>query len=146
MTQYGPRVSRRDRLSSPEPPAIRVPKLATRRNERDQGEDGGNQQSASQNCQIEVIPGAGSANRAGPMGIRGDATIATTTAPMAPKIVTTPARIRDRMNRSDRVMPMALRVGFSAASSTTWRPISWDITTRVIKPASNAKERGQSPR
>ena len=88
---------------------------------------------------LTSIPGAGSANRAGPMGISGDAAMAITTAAAAPAVVTTATLARDSTTRPDRLMPRARRIGNSAESRTSWRFSSCPTTASAISPASAAK-------
>ena len=85
------------------------------------------------------IPGLGSATRAGPIGINGDAAMATATATSAPKRVTIPTRRSDNTTRSRRLIPRALKTGCSLESRRTWRPMSWDMTASAISPARAAK-------
>ena len=84
------------------------------------------------------MPGAGSASRAGPIGINGEAAMATPTARTAPARVTAATRARDNPARLARVMPSARRIGNSTESSTSWRASSWPITTSPISPARTA--------
>ena len=84
-------------------------------------------------------PGSGSASRAAPIGISGEAATATATARIAPATVTRASRAADRASRLRRVMPNARRIGNSAESSASWRASSWPSTASEITPASAAK-------
>ena len=88
---------------------------------------------------LTSIPGSGSANRACPMGISGDAATATATATTAPAVVTSATLARDSTTRRDRPMPRARRIGNSAESRTSWRSSSCPMTASAISPASAAK-------
>ncbi len=57
------------------------------------------------------MPGSGSASRAGPIGISGDAATAIATATQAPAVHTTPARNTASQNSCRRPVPSALRTG-----------------------------------
>ena len=90
-------------------------------------------------ARLTSTPGCGSASRAGPIGISGDAAMATATATMAPVTVTIPSRASDRVTSAARFTPSARRMGNSAASSASWRLSSWPMTASAISPASPAK-------
>ena len=66
-------------------------------------------------------PGSGSASRAGPIGMSGDAAIAMATAMIAPVTVTTASRVSERPISASRRTPSARRMGNSAASSASCR-------------------------
>jgi hypothetical protein len=85
------------------------------------------------------IPGLGSARRAGPIGMSGEAATATATAMAPPATVTAAIRTRDRATSRARVMPRARRMGNSAASRISWRLSSWPMMASAMRPASAAK-------
>jgi hypothetical protein len=84
---------------------------------------------------LTAMPGVGSASRAGPIGVSGEAAIAAPTARQAPRTVTAPALASDSAASRDRVIPRARRIGNSAASMITWRPSNCPMTIRVMIPA-----------
>ena len=86
-------------------------------------------------ARLTSMPGAGSASRAGPIGISGEAAMATPTATTAPATVTAASRASDSAARLPRVMPRARRIGNSVESRTSWRASSWPITASAISPA-----------
>ncbi len=88
---------------------------------------------------LTSIPGLGSAKRAAPMGISGDAATATATATTPPATVTRATLARDSTARRGRVMPRARRIGNSAESRTSWRFSSCPTTASAIRPAIAAK-------
>ena len=88
---------------------------------------------------LTSIPGAGSASRAGPIGISGDPATAIATARQPPAAPTAPARASDSATSSPRVMPSARSTPNHAESRISWRPSSWPMMTSAITPASAAK-------
>jgi hypothetical protein len=90
-------------------------------------------------ARLTSTPGLGSASRAGPMGISGDAAIAMATAKPAPEPVTAPALARNSAASLALVIPRAPRMGNSAESRMGWRPMSWPSTTsaRIAASAAN---------
>ena len=90
-------------------------------------------------ARLTSTPGLGSADRAGPMGISGDAAIATTTATAAPAVVTTATLASDSAASRDRLMPRPRRIGNSAESRASWRLSSCPMMASMIRPARAAK-------
>ena len=93
---------------------------------------------AASTATFTSMPGAGSASRAEPIGIRGEAAIATATATAAPATVTTASRAMARASRLPLVIPTARRIGNSAASSASCLASSWPRIASEISPASPA--------
>ena len=93
---------------------------------------------APRTARLTSIPGSGSAWRAGPIGVSGEAATATATAMMPPATVTAAIRARDTATSLARVIPRARRIGYSAASRMSWRLSSWPMMASVIRPASAA--------
>ena len=89
-------------------------------------------------ARLTSTPGCGSASRAGPIGISGDAAMATATAMTPPARVTTARRARDSATRLPRVAPIARSTGNSAESRASCRLSSWPMTASAIRPASAA--------
>jgi hypothetical protein len=85
------------------------------------------------------MPGCGSASRAGPIGISGDAATAMATATSAPVTVTIASLASDRMMSAARSTPSTRRMGNSAASSASCLASSWPMTASAISAASPAK-------
>ena len=90
-------------------------------------------------ARLTSTPGLGSANRAGPIGISGDAATAMATATAAPAVVTIATLARDSTARPDRPMPSARSTGNSAESRTSWRLSSCPMMASAIRPTSAAK-------
>ena len=90
---------------------------------------------------LTSIPGLGSANRAGPMGISGDAAMAIATATTAPAVVTRATLARDSTARPDRLMPRARRIGNSAESRMSWRFSSCPTTASAISAGQRGEDR-----
>ena len=86
-------------------------------------------------ARLTSIPGLGSASRADPIGISGDAAMATATAITAPATVTAATRTMDRATSRPRVMPRTRRIGNSAASMISWRLSSWPTTASMMSAA-----------
>ena len=83
-------------------------------------------------------PGSGSASRAGPIGISGDAAMATATAMTPPARVTMASLASDSATRLARVAPIARSTGNSAESRASCRLSSWPMTASAMRPASAA--------
>ncbi len=87
---------------------------------------------------LTSIPGLGSARRAAPIGMSGEAAMATPTAMRPPALVTTAVRARVNVTSRARVMPRARKTGNSTASRVSWRLSSWAMTAKAMNPASPA--------
>ncbi len=87
---------------------------------------------------LTSTPGAGSASRAGPMGISGDAATAPATARMLPATLTQASRASEMAIRPGRVVPRARSTGKSAESSTSCRASSWPSTASAMSAISAA--------
>jgi hypothetical protein len=87
---------------------------------------------------LTSIPGSGSARRAGPIGISGEAAMARATASSPPVIVTADSRCTERPTSLPRVMPRARQIGYSAASRVSCRLSSWPTTASAIRATSAA--------
>jgi len=87
---------------------------------------------------LTSTPGSGSASRAEPIGISGEAAIAIATATAAAATVTTASRAMASASKLPLVMPTARRIGNSAASSASCLASSWPRTASEISPASPA--------
>jgi hypothetical protein len=87
---------------------------------------------------LTSTPGSGSASRAEPIGMSGEATIAIATATAAPATVTSASLAMASASRLPLVMPTARRIGNSAESSASCLASSWPRTASEISPASPA--------
>ena len=92
---------------------------------------------AARSAGSTCTPGLGSACRAAPTGIRGEAATATPTAISPPPAVTAAARARDKPSSWALTMPSARSTGNSAASRMSWRPMS-GLTTMSVNSAASA--------
>src|SRR5262249_59254801 len=72
-----------------------------------------------------LTPGAGSARRAGPIGISGDAATATPPAATAPAAAATPTSASAPQAIWRRVMPRAASAGLSAEPAASMRVVTW---------------------
>ena len=90
-------------------------------------------------AQFTLNPGWGSATRAGPMGIKGEARATAATASVVPAMATTPTSASPRATSWLRSMPSARRVGFSVAATNSCRDTIWPITMRAVTAASREK-------
>ena len=87
---------------------------------------------------LTSIPGPGSARRAAPMGMSGEAAIAMPTAIRPPAPSPRPCAPGISATSRARVMPRARKTGNSAESRMSWRLSSWTMTARAMSPASPA--------
>ena len=86
-----------------------------------------------------LMPGAGSAGRAVPIGISGDAATATAAAATAPAAVATPTSISPLPIIWPRVMPSAASVGLSAALAASRRAATWPTMRNAVTMSTSAK-------
>src|SRR6202167_1908656 len=87
---------------------------------------------------VTPTPGSGSARRAGPIGISGEAASATATASTPPATVTAASRITERPTSLPRVMPRARQIGYSAASTVSCRASNWPTRASAMSATSAA--------
>jgi hypothetical protein len=85
-----------------------------------------------------LTPGCGSASRAAPIGVSGDAAIAIATAPMAPARAATATSRALAANSWRRVMPSAARVPLSAAVASTIRTAVWPTMSSAVSARASA--------
>ena len=90
---------------------------------------------AARTARLTSTPGAGSARRAAPIGMSGEAAMAMPTATSPPAPVITAVRTRDSVTRAPRVMPRARKTGNSAASRVSWRLSNCTMTASAMSPA-----------
>ena len=94
---------------------------------------------APSTARLTSMPGLGSASRAGPIGISGEAAMAIPVPSRPPARVTRPTQSSDAAASVPRLAPSARRIGYSAASMLTWRLSSWARMTSAMSAASPAK-------
>jgi len=85
-----------------------------------------------------LTPGCGSASRAGPIGVSGDAAMAITTAPMAPPTVAAAISAMLAANSWRRVMPSAARVPLSWAAAASVRTATWPTMSSAVSASASA--------
>ena len=86
-----------------------------------------------------LTPGSGSARRASPIGISGDAATATATAATAPTAPATPTSTRPAAVSWALVIPSAARVGWSAAAAASWRTAACPTISSIVTARTSAK-------
>ena len=87
---------------------------------------------------LTLTPGCGSASRAGPMGVSGDAAIAIATAPIAPAIVAAAVSAMLAANSWRRVMPRAASVPLSWVAASKMRAATWPTTSSAVSASASA--------
>ena len=86
-----------------------------------------------------LTPGAGSASRAVPIGISGDAATATPAAATAPPTAATPNSANLPHAIWVRVMPSAASAGFSAELAASRRVAAWPTIKNAVSASTSAK-------
>ena len=86
-----------------------------------------------------LMPGSGSARRASPIGISGDAATATATAATAPAAPAVPTSTRPAAVSWALVIPSAASVGMAAAAAPSWRTAACPTISSVVTARTSAK-------
>ena len=85
-----------------------------------------------------LTPGSGSASRAGPIGVSGEAAIAIATAPRAPATVAAAVSAMLAANSWRRVMPSAARVPLSWAAVSSVLAATWPTMSSAVSARASA--------